>query len=277
VAVRNKTVDRPSARNSSKSAGTGTEKKSPDAGLRKYAPVLFWVAFAIFLYGLFLFNRKEILSSIAALRNTRTTQSSPAPLPPSVQLPPVVLPQTNELSPAPLQETIPASGDPANDHQELQFIPDDPAATAEPDTQSAAEMQDRSLYFTHVERGGNILRIKVNRKLPVSGSPMTDALHALLSGPIDNEKERGLISLIPEGTKLLSAAVRDGTAFISFSEDFQYNVHGIDGYIGQLCEIVFTATEFSTVRDVQILIQGRRIEYLAESIWIGSPLSRDTL
>jgi len=274
VAARKKTVDRPPARNS-KSAGA--EEKNPVSIPKKYWTVLFWIAFAIFLYGLFLFNRKEILSSIAAVQKTVATHNAPAPLPQSVQETMISPPQTDELSPAPLQETIPASGDPANDHQELQFTPDDPAATAEPDMQTIVEMQDRSLYFTHVERGGNILRIKVNRKLPVSGSPMTDALHALLSGPIDDEKERGLISLIPEGTKLLSAAVRDGTAYVNFSEDFQYNVHGIDGYIGQLCEIVFTATEFSTVRDVQILIQGRRIEYLAESIWIGSPLSRDTL
>ena len=274
MAARNKTVDRPSARNSSKSVGAGAEKKGSVSIVKKYWPVLFWIAFAILLYGFFLFNRNEVLANIAAVRNPTATQN--APLPPPVQ-------ETSIAPPAPLQETIPPYGDPSNEVVEAPSIEDQAINTDElpssldDTTAMQTEMQNRALHFTRVDRGGNILRIRVNRRLPVSASPLTDALNALISGPTTDEKATGLISLIPEGTELLSAAVRDGTAFLSLSEDFQYNIYGIDGYVGQLCEIVFTATEFSTVRDVQILIQGRRIDYLAEGIWIGSPLSRDTL
>ena len=106
---------------------------------------------------------------------------------------------------------------------------------------------------------------------------MTDVIEAIISGPNSKEKGDGLISLIPPGTRILSATVRGDTAYISFSEDFQYNTFGVEGYAAQLRQVVFTATEFSNVKNVQILIEGRRVDYLGEGIWIGSPLSRDML
>ena len=106
---------------------------------------------------------------------------------------------------------------------------------------------------------------------------MTDTLEALIAGPNSEERSRGLMSLIPQGTRILSATVRGNTAYISFSEDFQYNNYGVDGYAGQLREVVYTATEFPNVNNVQILIEGRQINFLGEGIWIGSPLNRDML
>jgi spore germination protein GerM len=41
---------------------------------------------------------------------------------------------------------------------------------------------------------------------------------------------------------------------------------------------VWTATEFPNVVTVQVLIEGRRVDYLgSEGIWIGGPLGRDSL
>ncbi|MDR2865644.1 MAG: GerMN domain-containing protein, partial [Spirochaetaceae bacterium] len=44
-----------------------------------------------------------------------------------------------------------------------------------------------------------------------------------------------------------------------------------------LRQIVWTATEFSSVHDVQILIEGRKIDFLGEAIRIDRPLSRNSL
>jgi spore germination protein GerM len=137
---------------------------------------------------------------------------------------------------------------------------------------------ERALYFIRVDQGdGTIGRIKVNRAMPVSDSPMVDVLNTLLKGPTDAEKRQGLISLIPPGTRILGASIRGSTAYISFSEEFQINnTHGMVGYAAQLQQLVWTVTEFSTVKDVQVLIEGSKVDYLGgESIWIGSPISRD--
>jgi spore germination protein GerM len=115
------------------------------------------------------------------------------------------------------------------------------------------------------------------RNLPASDSPLTDVLGALLAGPDSDERRLGLISLIPEGTRIMNAMVRGNTAYISFNEDFQYNIYGIEGYAGAIRQIVWTATEFPNVQDVQILIESRRLDYLGEGVWIGSPLSRTML
>jgi spore germination protein GerM len=139
-------------------------------------------------------------------------------------------------------------------------------------------LKKRTLYFIKIDNDGTLVRTPVVRSLPESDSPMTDALLALIKGPTADEKKRGLDSLIPAGTRLLSATVRGSTAYLSFSDEFQFNTYGVEGYAAQLRQIVWTATEFPTIQNVQILIDGRHLDYLGgDGIWIGTPLNRDTL
>jgi len=145
-----------------------------------------------------------------------------------------------------------------------------------PSQTAAVQTRDRAIYFANVGGDGQILHAKVTRKIPVSDSPMQDALNVLLAGPTMEELNRGLINLVPKNTRILSATVRGNTAYISFSEDFLFNTFGVEGYVAQLRQIVWTVTEFQNVKDVQILIEGRRMDYLGEGIWIGSPISRQS-
>jgi spore germination protein GerM len=280
VAVRKKTKTGVAKKNAAGFSQGGRRKSTIAKPAKKSMNwvVLFWLAFAIFILGLFLFNREAISASVLAIQNefgSRRTPEQPAsetaPEPATT-----ISPQAITQQAAPLQ-TVPQS---TQTEQNLQ-IDQSPQIEQHPQVsqavQSQAEIRDRVLYFTLVDRGGSILRVKVDRKLPASDSPMTDVVQALIAGPSGEEKQRGLISLIPPGTRMLSAAVRGNTAYISFNEDFQYNTYGVEGYAGQLRQIVFTVTEFPNVSDVQILIEGRRIDYLGEGIWIGSPLNRDML
>ncbi|MBU0955434.1 MAG: GerMN domain-containing protein [Spirochaetes bacterium] len=132
-----------------------------------------------------------------------------------------------------------------------------------------------SLYFIKVDDDGSINRREVKRTVSSSDSPMTDALQALLKGPSAEELNQNLVTLIPAGTRLISAQVRGSTAYLNFSEEFMYNRYGIEGYAGQLKQIIFTATEFPTVKDVFFHIEGQTREYLGgEGVYIGKPLSR---
>ena len=133
------------------------------------------------------------------------------------------------------------------------------------------------LFFVQVDADGNVNRKSVVRQIPKSDSPLTDTIKALLAGPLDSEKS---MSLIPPGTRLLSATVRNGIAALNFSEQFEFNSIGADGYRGQLMQIVFTATEFATVESVQFLIEGQRKDYIGSGedvwMWIGSPYTRSS-
>ena len=152
-----------------------------------------------------------------------------------------------------------------------------PAAKPPSSTEQTAATREQSLYFTQVGKDGTIFRSKVSRRATVSDSPMLDSLRSLLAGPTAEEQRKGIMSLIPPNTRIISAQVRGTTAYISLSEDFMYNTYGVEGYAAQIREIVWTATEFSTVKDVQILIEGRPVEYLGEGIYIGVPIGRESL
>ena len=85
----------------------------------------------------------------------------------------------------------------------------------------------------------------------------------------------GLISLIPEQTELRSISLKNGTAYLNFSESFRFNSFGVEGYNAQLKQVVYTATEFSNIDSVQILIEGSKMDYMGpEGVFIGKPLSR---
>ncbi|MCK9169790.1 MAG: GerMN domain-containing protein [Treponema sp.] len=133
------------------------------------------------------------------------------------------------------------------------------------------------LCFVLIDSDGSVSRQIASRSIPKSDSPLSDAIKALLAGPTINEKAKNCMTLIPSGTKLLSANVKNGIATLNFSEEFEYNPVGVEGYIGQLMQIVYTATSFSTVNSVQFIVEGQREEYLgSEGEWIGSPLSRSS-
>jgi germination protein M len=153
--------------------------------------------------------------------------------------------------------------------------------TAKPPRPSSAPVAARSrpaaLYFVRIDDDGTIVRQETKRQIPASDSPLLDSLAALLKGPSEDELRKSLITLVPEGTKLLSAQVRGSTAYLNFNEAFMYNHYGIEGYAGQLKQVVYTATAFPTVQDVQILIEGSKRDYLGgEGVFIGRPLSRNS-
>ena len=117
----------------------------------------------------------------------------------------------------------------------------------------------------------------MRRSIVSVDSPLADAIKALISGPSEAEIRSGLVSLVPRGTKLLGIVLRGSTAVIDLSESFMYNRYGSEGFGAQLKQIVYTATAFASVQDVQILVEGKARDYLGgEGIYIGKPLSRNS-
>ena len=133
------------------------------------------------------------------------------------------------------------------------------------------------IFFVKIDSDGSIVRKEVLRSSTKRNAPLTAALELLLDGPTTKERNSDFISLIPENTTLLSAYIKNGIAVLNFSENFEYNPYGVEGYLGQLMQIVYTATSFPTVNSVQFLIEGQKKEYLgSEGVWIGSPLARSS-
>ena len=139
---------------------------------------------------------------------------------------------------------------------------------------AAPSQMQQHLFFIEIDSDGSVLRKETVRSIAKTSTPLTAAINALLDGPNLNEIEKGYISLIPQGTKLLGASVKNGTATINFSDAFRYNQYGVEGYYGQLMQIVYTASAFSNIDNVQFLIEGEKMDYLGlEGVYIGAPLS----
>ena len=152
-----------------------------------------------------------------------------------------------------------------------------PEAVQEPEPAAVPPSTTAKLYFVSIGNDGTVSRQESVRTLQKTDSPLTTAIMALLTGPNLEETGHGYMSLIPEGTRLLSAKVSNKTATLNFSEDFEFNRYGVEGYIGQLMQVVYTATAFPTVDNVQFLVEGQKKDYIgSEGVWIGSPLSQSS-
>jgi hypothetical protein len=256
---------------SEKSASNRGRKKKTSSGKKKIPwAVLFWLGFILLILGLYLVNREAINKSITIIKEEVFSGGRAENGDSHLLEPPPENDDSHLLEPPPENGDSHLLEPPAENGDSHLLEPPENG-----DSHLLAELRERALYFIRIGSDGSAVRVRADRGLPATDSPLRDVIQAVIAGPNAEETQSGLISLIPAGTKLLSVTIRGDTAYINFSEDFQYNTHGTEGYNGQLRQIVFTATEFPNVRDVQILIEGSRIDYLGESTWIGSPLSRE--
>lgn len=229
-------------------------------------------------------QKDETVSALPAAKPEPAKPSSPAT---SSTLAPLGAPKAAPRGapvPAP-STTIPAAAPASPSQTPSAAAPSAAPAGAKPGGVTATTLAPKpsvptrqaSLFFIKIADDGVISRHEVKRNVPVSDSPLSDAIRALIAGPSEGEIRSGLVSLIPRGTKLLGITLRGSTAIIDLSEAFMYNHYGVEGYSAQLRQIVYTATSFSSVQDVQILVEGRQKDYLGgEGVFIGNPLSRNS-
>jgi spore germination protein GerM len=261
-------------------------------------PVIFWVFLFIVLITAFFAMLPRVIKGVnLSPKQTVTEQPSkqPPPVePPSSEKPPAPktpdtetrqeLPQekpapenTVEQKPSQSVPQPPPSVSPPSQQQPAppQQPQNPPPIVKPPETERPAEIRDVGIYFIQERAGGAELSlVKVNRKIRVSASPLRDSINALLSGPNAEEKSQGIISLIPAESRIISLSISENTAQLNFNEEFRYNTLGKEGSDAQIKQIVWTATEFPNIRNVQFLIEGERVNLLIEGVRIWSPIGR---
>lgn len=101
------------------------------------------------------------------------------------------------------------------------------------------------------------------------------AMNELIKGPT---AQSGLYASIPPGTRLKDIKIEDGLATVDFSGAIQSKHPG--GSAGEsltIGSIVNTLTQFPSVQEVQILVEGRVVETLAGHLDISKPLERQEI
>jgi germination protein M len=224
--------------------------------------ILFWVCLAAIAVAVGFAAREPLKAAIAQLCGKPSTPA-PAREAPKVTVAPLTPAEQGQKGrTAPTVQT---------DHPPQA----EPVQKSVPTQPEKPVIRKARLYFAAVDPAGKIQLKSVIRQIPSSDSPLRDTLDALLKGPSSQEMNLGLVSMIPTDARVRNVTVKGDTAVVDFSESFRFNPQGLDAMDAQLRQVVYAATEFPSVKNVQIRIEGATVRYLGtEGMRLDAPLSR---
>ena len=117
-------------------------------------------------------------------------------------------------------------------------------------------------------RGGQL--VQETRSHPATRLVATAAMQDLLAGP----SEAGLATAIPNGTRLLGIAIDKGVATVDLTSDYQSG-GGSASMQARLGQVVYTLTQFPTVRTVRFHLDGEPVNvFSGEGIVLDHPVGR---
>ncbi len=100
------------------------------------------------------------------------------------------------------------------------------------------------------------------------------AMKELLNGPNSREQAAGLTTAIPAGTKFLGLTINNGLATVNLSGEYQSG-GGSLSMSARLAQVVYTLTQFSTVKQVNFQLDGKPVTVFGgEGIVMDHPVSR---
>ncbi len=134
------------------------------------------------------------------------------------------------------------------------------------------QLKEVNIFFSDEEGE----RLKTEKRMIGKGaleSEIKGAIEEIIAGP----RNAKLGKTLPHGTRLLKVYVKDKTLYADFSGEIMKNHGGgSSGELQSIYSIVDTVTlNFPDIRDVQILVEGKKQETLAGHIDISLPLGPD--
>lgn len=140
--------------------------------------------------------------------------------------------------------------------------------TAVPTTTVPTATVDVKLYLLRGER------LVIVHRAVAGPAVLRGALTALLEGPTAAERAAGLTSTIPVGTTLRNVTIAGGLATVDLGAAFGTGGGSLSMF-ARVAEVVFTATQFSTVDRVTFRLDGRPITELGgEGLVVDPPVTR---
>jgi len=102
----------------------------------------------------------------------------------------------------------------------------------------------------------------------------TAAIESLLDGPTAKERDAGISTAVPDGTRLLGIGIRDGVATVDLTSEYQSG-GGASSLQTRLGQVVYTLSQFPTVQKVNFRLDGSPVNvFSTEGIVLDHPVGR---
>lgn len=130
-------------------------------------------------------------------------------------------------------------------------------------------------YFVLGGAPGSEGLVPVLREVPKTTAVASAAMNAVLAGPTAAESgDRTITSGIPTGTRLLGLNINNGIATVDLSTEFDSG-GGSASMQYRLAQVVYTLTQFSTVKSVVFQVEGQTVTVFgSEGITLDGPVGR---
>ncbi|MFN2467744.1 MAG: GerMN domain-containing protein, partial [Gaiellaceae bacterium] len=118
-------------------------------------------------------------------------------------------------------------------------------------------------------------RVAAARRLvPQVRAVGSEAIRELLDSPTQAEREAGLTTAIPVGTELRGLDISGGVATVDLSRTFESG-GGSLSMTARVAQVVYTLTQFPTVRAVRFSLDGEPVEHIGgEGVVVDPPVGR---
>lgn len=137
-------------------------------------------------------------------------------------------------------------------------------------TTSAVSENLAAIYYTNANNGE---LEKVIKTVPPESNKLNFALKELVNGPSFKERNQGLSSEIPKGTKILNITTRDKSIIIDLSNEFQYG-GGTESQYTRLNQLIKTVVNLKLNKPVYLYLNGEQADVIGgEGILINQPLN----
>lgn len=218
-----------------------------------------------------LMSRILIIGTLVALVSACNGSTGGLGSVPSAAPTPSADPGGTDLTPAPGASGTPSSV-PSGGPAATASAAATPAAT--PAASPAATMIVRA-YFVLGGAPGSAGLVPVLREVPKAAAVASAAVTALLAGPTATEAgERAISSAVPDGTRLLGLAIKNGVATVDLSTEFDSG-GGTASMQYRLGQVVYTLTQFTTVKSVVFQMEGQTVTVFgSEGIVLAGPVGR---
>ncbi|MEN6389789.1 MAG: GerMN domain-containing protein [Syntrophomonas sp.] len=144
---------------------------------------------------------------------------------------------------------------------------------AAPEQPKPVATQEVNLYFSDDQA---MYLVAEKRSIQAEAADQKQLAASVVNELIAGPKQAKLYATMPQGSKLLSLEIAGGLATVNLNQDFQSkHSGGSTGEMMTIYSLVNSLTDLQGIQQVQLLVEGKKLETLKGHLEISEPLTRN--